>query len=178
MHGTVSGIHPHRPLIGVPNVTTNTSKSNAPISYHSITVPCTPHTEGLNPPKEISLQLQLASVDRLAAGWCSAVAGVGGWAVWNEVLITVRSHCSPAAILRELNLGAVHLLVQDLHKQPSHHITSQHLSPSASQSDVSCISEGKLNILRNNDQPALTVIKTCLNSEWIPLTVKLACTNL
>ena len=98
--------------------------------YHdSITVPCTPRTEGINPPKEISLHQQLASVDRLAAGWCSAVAGVGGRAVWNEVLITVRSHCSPAAVLRELNLGAVHLLVQDLHKQPSQtsHHNTRHL---------------------------------------------------
>jgi len=69
---------------------------------------------------------KLASGNRLA-GWCSAVAGIRGRTVGYEVFIAVRSHRSPVAVLRELNLSAVHFLVQDLHKQPAHRITQQHL---------------------------------------------------
>jgi len=68
--------------------------------------------------KKRSLQKLAHGGDGLA-GWSRVVARGGRRTVWYEIFVTVGSHRPPATILRELNLGAVDLLVQDLHKQAS-----------------------------------------------------------
>jgi len=64
----------------------------------------------------------LKSMQKLASGWLgglSSVVGGPGWrTVWYEVLITVRPHCSPAAVLSELNLSATDFSAQDVCEQP------------------------------------------------------------
>ena len=72
------------------------------------------------------LKLKLAGGGLASCG--SIICGRGWGTVWYEILITVRAQCSPAAILSELNLGAVDFFAQDVRKQASQYIshTSYH----------------------------------------------------